>query len=101
MTDLRTAAEVAARLRCSRKMLNGHVRSGAIRFVIIGCGTKRPRRMFKDADVEEFIERQTRRNVPCQSTGLKVRRSTTSISGGEVLAFTALRSARADEKPKS
>src|SRR5580700_8013942 len=101
MTNLRTPAEVASRLRCSQKMLNVHVRGGAIRFVIIGSGSKRPRRMFTDGDVEEFIERQTRRNAPCQSIDRKVRRSITSTSGGEVLAFTALRSARIDAKPRS
>jgi hypothetical protein len=40
------------------------VRNGEIRYVIIGRGKKRPRRMFTAADVEEFIQRQTRRDVP-------------------------------------
>src|SRR5262245_46941191 len=100
MTDLRTPAEVAARLRCSRKTLNEHVRMGALRYIIIGCGSKRPRRMFTDADVDQFIERQSRRDVPCQFTDRRARRSTTSTSGSAVIAFTALRNARTDAKPK-
>src|SRR2546430_15506855 len=48
---LKTAAQAAARLGCSVKTLNGHVASGALRYVIIGHGTKRPRRMFTDADL--------------------------------------------------
>src|SRR5215831_14363000 len=100
MTDLRTPVEVAARLRCSRKTLNEHVRLGTLRYVVVGCGSKRPRRMFTDADVKEFIERQTRRNMPCPSTSQKARRSTTTTSGGEVTAFTALRDERTAGKPK-
>jgi hypothetical protein len=100
VTALRTAQEAAARLRCSTKTLNGHVRSGALRYVIIGCGSKRPRRMFTDADLDEFIERQTRRNAPYLSTDRKARRSTTLTSGCEVVAFTALQAERAAAMPK-
>ena len=98
---LRTPAEAAARLRVSRKTLTEHVRSGALRYVIIGCGSKRPRKMFTDADIEEFIERQTRRDVPCPSIAPRARRSTTTTSSGRVIAFTALRNARTDAKPKA
>jgi hypothetical protein len=99
-TILHTPAEIAARLRMSRKTLAEHVRSGALRYVSVGHGTKRPRKMFTDADVDEFIERQTRREVPCPSTNRKARRSTTSTFSGEVLAFTALRNERIAAKPK-
>jgi hypothetical protein len=73
-TSLHTPNEAAARLRCSRKTLNAHVRSGALRYVLIGRGTKRPRRMFTDADLDEFIERQRRMAVPCPSIAQKARR---------------------------
>ncbi len=63
MTDvLRTKNEVAKRLRCSVKTVDGHVRSGALRYVIIGGGERRHHRRFTDADIDDLIEHQTRRN---------------------------------------
>src|SRR5262249_17096233 len=56
---LRTKAEAAARLCCSKKTLNGHVASGALRYVSMGHGRKRRRMMFTDADLDEFIANQT------------------------------------------
>src|SRR5262249_277092 len=50
---LLTAAQAAAKLGISVKTLNGHVASGALRYVAIGHGTKRPRKMFTDADINE------------------------------------------------
>lgn len=100
MTALLTPAEVADRLRCSRKTVAEHVNNGDLKYVIIGRGKKRARRMFTEADVDEFIVRQTRRDMPCQSTNPRARRSTSSTSGGEVIGFTALRERRNAEKPK-
>src|SRR6266576_2774657 len=65
---LLTSKEAAARLACSVKTLNGYVEAGALRYVAIGHGKKRPRKMFTDADLTAFIEAQTRKDVPCQST---------------------------------
>lgn len=53
---LLTLGEVAAYLRCSKKTVSEHVRTGEIRYVAIGKGTKRPRPRFTPADVEDFIE---------------------------------------------
>jgi|ERR1700722_15255312 hypothetical protein len=101
MSELRTPQEAAAKLRCSLKTLRAHVRSGALKYVIIGRGTKRPRYMLTDADIDEFILNRTVRNPqPCLSTDRKARRSTSSISGGEVIAFTALQSERAAAKQR-
>lgn len=100
MTSLLTPAEVAARLRCSRKTLDQHFRRGAIRYVSIGHGKKRPRRMFTDADVNEFIERQTRRDVPGEPTQHATRRSNAAPSDGEVIGFLALRQRRNAERQK-
>src|SRR6516164_5196596 len=97
---LKTAAQAAAKLNCSIKTLNGHVASGALRYVAIGHGTKRPRKMFTDADINSFVANQTRKDVPCPSTASHARRIGTSIFGGEVIAFTALRKRRRDAKPK-
>ncbi|WP_395708546.1 helix-turn-helix domain-containing protein [Reyranella sp.] len=100
MTELRTPDETAARLRCSRKTLSSYVRDGKLRYVIMGSGTKRPRKMFTDPDIDDFIERQTRRDVPCPSTSPRNRRTTSTISSGEIVAFSALRNARIAEKLK-
>jgi hypothetical protein len=99
---LLTALQAAAKLGCSIKTLNGHVASGALRYVIIGHGTKRPRRMFTDADLDNFIANQTRKDVPCPSTRTETaaRRISTSTSRCEVIGFTARRNARRGAKPK-
>ena len=49
---LHTASEAAAKLGCSIKTLNGHVAARAIKYVTIGHGRKRPRKMFTDADLD-------------------------------------------------
>jgi len=99
---LKTVAQAAAKLGCSIKTLNGHVASGALKYVAIGHGTKRPRRRFTDADLNEFIANQTRKDVPCPSTRTETaaRRISTSTSKCEVIGFTARRNARRGAKPK-
>jgi hypothetical protein len=97
---LLTAAQAAAKLNCSIKTLNGHVAAGALKYVSIGHGTKRPRKMFTDADLDEFIANQTREAPPCPSTASRARRTGTSISSGEVIGFMARRNARLGVKPK-
>ena len=99
---LKTAAEAAAKLGCSIKTLNGHIAAGELRYVIIGRGTKRPRKMLTDADLNEFIANQTRKDVPCPSTRTETvaRRISTTTSKCEVIGFTARRNARRGVKPK-
>src|SRR5262245_56491763 len=97
---LLTLAEVARRLRCSEKTLRAHLDAGDLRYVIIGKGTKRPRKMIAPADLDDFIAAQTRNDVPCPSIASRARRIGTSISGGEVIALTALRKRRRDAKLK-
>ena len=97
---LRTPAEAARALRCSIKTLNGHVASGALRYVIIGHGTKRPRRMFSVADLDQFIANKTRKDVPCPSTRIGARRFGNSTSGCVVTAFTGVPRPRPGAKPK-
>jgi len=84
---LKTAAQAAAKLNCSIKTLNAHVAAGDLRYVSIGKGRKRPRRMFADADLNEFVANQTRKVMPCPSIAGHARRSGTSISGAEVIDF--------------
>src|SRR5262245_25824726 len=86
---LRTPAEAARKLGCSIKTLNGHVAAGALKYVAIGHGKRRKRKMFTDADLDEFIQAQTRKDVPCPSTKTRARRTGNLTSSGEVIAFTA------------
>jgi hypothetical protein len=99
---LKTAAQAAAKLNCSIKTLFGHVASGALRYVDVGHGKKRRRIRFTDADLNEFIANQTRKDVPCPSTRTETaaRRISTSTSKCEVIGFTARRDARRGVKPK-
>src|SRR5262249_41951195 len=87
---LRTKAEAAAKLGCSIKTLNGHVETGALSYVLIGHGRKRVRRMFADADLDQFIANQTRKDVPCPSIAPGARHTGTMTFGGAVIGFTAL-----------
>src|SRR5262249_50091024 len=50
---LKTAAQAAIKLNCSIKTLRAHVAAGDLRYVSIGKGTKRPRRMFTDPDIND------------------------------------------------
>src|SRR5262249_57344876 len=88
---LKTAAQAAAKLNCSIKTLFGHVASGALRYIDIGHGRKRRRIRFADADLDNFIANQTRKDSPCPSTrtGTVARRISTMTSKCEVIGFTA------------
>jgi hypothetical protein len=97
---LRTAEEAAAKLACSIKTLNGYVEAGTLRYVAIGHGSKRQRKMFTDADLNALIEAQTRKDAPCPSTATHARHSGNSISSGEVIAFTARPKKPTNAKPK-
>jgi hypothetical protein len=97
---LRTAAEAAAKLGCSVKTLVGHINAGALGYVIIGHGKKRPRLRFADADLDQFIAAQTRKDSPCPSTASRARHSGTTTSSGEVVAFTARPKSPRGGKPK-
>jgi len=98
---LRTPAEAAARLQISMKQLGSFVRSGELRYVNVGRGSKKPRIRFTDADLTEFITARTQRNnPPCRSTSRRTHRTTSLTSNSEVIGFQARRNARAAEKPK-
>jgi hypothetical protein len=97
---LRTRAEAAAKIGCSLKTLDGHVETGALRYVALGRGRKRVRRMFTDADLEQFIANQTRKDVPCPSIAVDARRSGNLTSSSEVVAFSGLPKPRRGAKPK-
>src|SRR5262249_18325365 len=100
MAELRTRKEAARRLKVTPDQLAKLVHDGELRYVNVGRGKKRPRMRFTDADLDEFIERRTRREVSCPSISPKSRLSTDTISGSEVIGFTARRNARHAERPK-
>src|SRR5262245_21505280 len=87
---LLTTGQAAAKLGISTKTLSGHVASGALRYVIIGHGTRRPRKMFTDVDLSEFIQAQTRKDAPCLSDATRAHRSGSIDSKSEVVAFSVL-----------
>jgi hypothetical protein len=97
-----TKAEAAAKLGCSIKTLKGYVHAGALKYVALGHGKRRQRRMFTEADLNEFIATQSRKDVPCPSirTGTAARRTGISTSRSEVIGFMDRRNARRGVKPK-
>lgn len=101
VTQLLTPLEAAAQLGCSKKILLEHVRAGAIRYVNVGRGKKKIRRMFTEDDLAEFVKTRTQRDTPpCPSTRRKGRPTTTTTFSIEVADFTALRAAKAAERQK-
>jgi hypothetical protein len=88
---LLTAAQAAVKLNCSVKTLNGHVKACELKYVIIGRGTKRPRKMFTDADLDQFIANQTREALPCPSPASRARHTGISTSKCEVIDFAGPR----------
>jgi Helix-turn-helix domain len=97
---LLTASEAAAKLGCSVKTLNGHVAAGVLKYVSIGHGRKRPRKMFSDADLNQFIADQTRKDAPCPSDVTRAPPTGNTIFKSEVVAFSARRSVRPGGKPR-
>lgn len=101
LDGLLTADEAAARLRCSIKTLNGYIASGAVRYVAIGHGSKRPRKMFTATDLDEFIVNQTKKDAPsCQSSKKPVRLIGGTTFRSEGTAFTDRQNARTVVKLK-
>jgi hypothetical protein len=97
---LRTQAEAAAKLRCSIKTLTGYVKTGDLKYVVIGHGSKRPRKLFTDADLDQFIAHQTREAPTCPSDATRVPHSGSTIFKSEVVAFSARPRKPTSAKPK-
>jgi excisionase family DNA binding protein len=98
--DPMTMREAAARLGCSIKTLDGHIASGALRYVNIGHGSKRERKRITPADLNAFIEAQTRKDVACPFTEPRAHLTGSSTFKSEVIAFSVQRSARPGAKRK-
>jgi excisionase family DNA binding protein len=93
--------QVGERLQVSPDQVKAFVRDGELRYVNTGRGRKRPRMMFTEADLEEFVERRKRKEVPlCPSTSARTARRSPMTSSGAVVGFRAILDARPDAKPK-
>lgn len=84
MRELLTPEEAACRLRVSTKHLRQITRTGALRYVNIGCGDKRPTRRYTAEDLEAFLEGRTE---TCQSTAAPAKKSSRTTSCGKVVDF--------------
>jgi excisionase family DNA binding protein len=97
---LLTAAEAAARLSITVEQLIAHVEDGALRYINVGRGKKRPRYRFSPSDLEEFKATRSTLENACPSSSRKNQRPTTgTASKSNVVGFTALRNARLGKTP--
>jgi hypothetical protein len=98
---LRTASYAAAKLHCTAKTLNKYVTDGELRYVLTGHGTKRPRKMFTDADIDQFIAHRRREGSPaCPSSKTRVHRIGASTSNIVDIGFSARPKPPPGGKPK-
>src|ERR1700737_5245030 len=100
MVELLNRKQAAKKLDISEDQVTGLVLDGELPYITVGRGKKRPRMRFTEEDIEELIARRRRRE-PCLSTSPKSHRSTSTISGSEVIGFTARRRAQLPRKPKN
>lgn len=87
-TKLLTAAEVAAWLNCSIKIVREHVRAGDLPFIAIGRGDKRPRMRFDPRDVQRLIDLRKTTRIPPMPRGNYSRSSPKPAS--TIVDFTKL-----------
>jgi hypothetical protein len=98
---LLTAAQAAARLGVTVDQFMGHVEDGAIDYINVGRGKKRPRYRFAPADLETFKAARITTEQPCRFSSRKNPNPITgSTSKSKVVGFTALRAAHLAKKPK-
>ncbi len=71
-----------------------------VRYIIVGQGRVKAHRAYHRGDLDHFIEAHRQEAKPCPSIHAKTRRTTTTISKCEVVAFSALRDAQASAKQK-
>lgn len=97
---LLTAAQAASYLAITVEQLLAHVEDGAIKYINVGRGKKRPRYQFDPTDLDIFKDSRTITEPPCQFLSPKNPRPITgSTSKSNVVGFTALRAARMKKTP--
>ena len=92
--------QAAAYLGITDDQVAAFVQDGELSYINVGRGKKRARYRFTIPDLQAFIEHRRRREVFCQSTSPKSRRTTTSTARSEVIGFMAARAAQLGKKPK-
>jgi hypothetical protein len=98
---LKTPSQAARRLGISIRTLRNLISAGDLLYVNVGHGKQRERIMFTDNDLNDLIASRTQQKAQqCQSISPRARRTTTSTSSGEVIAFTARRSGQTGAKRK-
>ena len=95
---LLTPKQAAERLQVSLHTLRGYVNDGSLTFVNMGRGDQRRHMAFDPVDLDEFVRNRKRRLTCPQSTGRRVRNSTTSTSGSRVVSFLAQQRERASAR---
>ncbi|WP_188583418.1 helix-turn-helix domain-containing protein [Azorhizobium oxalatiphilum] len=97
---LLTVREAASALGISTRMLIGHVKCGELSYIAVGSGTLRQRRMFDEADLEAFKERQ--RRIEVWPPPGRIRRGVAGSSlNGEGGGFMERRAALKAERQKA
>jgi excisionase family DNA binding protein len=94
---LLTPKEAAERLAITVEQLADLVMDGAIAYIAVGRGSKRPRRRYTEADLNDFIERRRRREVSLPTNIGRGARNTSLVIGrakrfeSRPIGFMALR----------
>jgi excisionase family DNA binding protein len=97
---LLTLAQAAAHLGTTIDQVRAHVADGALRFVNIGRGRKRPRYRFEHTDLDAFKASRIQEHSTCRSTDGRGPNFSRSISSSNVIGFQDARAARRSAKPK-
>jgi excisionase family DNA binding protein len=94
--------EAAARLGITVEQLLAHVEDGALRYINVGRGQKKPRYRFSETDLNEFIStRSTLEQRLCPSSSPKrASRITGTASKSNVVGFSALHAASLAKRPR-
>jgi len=98
--ELLTVDQAAAYLNVTADQVTAFVQDGELQYINVGRGKRKPRIRITTQDLDEFIERRTRREFRCRSTSTQGRHSITTPSKSVVVGFTAQRNARRAAKLK-
>jgi hypothetical protein len=99
--SLLTAREAADHLNITVEQLLQHVKGGALRYINVGCGDKRPRYRFAPSDLDAFKTSRSTLERRCRSSSRKSpSRITGTASSSNVVGFSARRAALLAAKPK-
>jgi excisionase family DNA binding protein len=99
--SLLTTREAADHLNITVEQLLQHVKGGALRYINVGRGDKRPRYRFAPSDLDAFKTSRSTLERACRSSSRKSQsRTTGTASRSNVVGFSARRAALLAAKPK-